>query len=135
MGDYRHPPMTASLQVPLTVCCRRFSNEVGSVSLLADGRHGGIERGVEAVTIECLEEAVTTNQILESGAHLDESHWTPVALSSRSSCSSILAADTSTSVIASHWTTTHEAWCSRRRGGSGSGTLSEFAKNSGASQR
>ena len=44
------------------------------MSRLPDGRDGGLERRVEAVTIERLEQTVATNQILEPGAHLHERH-------------------------------------------------------------
>src|ERR1700733_1910454 len=44
------------------------------LSEFAHGREGGIERRIEAVTIEGLEETVATYEILEPGAHLGESH-------------------------------------------------------------
>jgi len=37
-----------------------------------DGRNGGIECGIEAVTIEGLEETVATNEILDAGPHFSE---------------------------------------------------------------
>ena len=104
-------------------------------SRLPDGCDGGLERGVEAVTVERLEETVATNQVLEPGAHLRERHVDARGVELAVELLEHPAADTSTSVIASHWTTIHDGW----RFGDDVADLGpegwQLAKNSGASQR
>ena len=44
------------------------------MSPLSHRGDGGLERRVEAVTIECFVETVASNEILQPGAHLGEGH-------------------------------------------------------------
>ena len=61
---------------------------------------------VEVLVVERLEQAVPRREVVQAAAHLDEHHVDACWFSSLSSCSSTSAAVTSTSVIASHCTTT-----------------------------
>jgi hypothetical protein len=49
-------------------------NERQWPSTFVDGRQPGFERGVEAVTIECLEEPIALHLVLQPAAHLHECH-------------------------------------------------------------
>ena len=104
-------------------------------SLLPDDIDGGLERWVKTITIEGLEEAVAPNEILEPGAHLRESHVNARCVQFTVELFEHLAADTSTSVIASHCTTTHLAWRSWTTWRIWVRNAEQFAKNSGASHR
>ena len=106
-----------------------------SSSRVPDRRDGGIERGVEAVTVEGLEQPVATNRSWSRVRISTKARWVPVTLSSGSSCSSIRAAETSMSVIASHWTTSHDGWRSATMWRTCVLNSEQLAKKSGASQR
>ena len=132
-GGFRSSQVCSPQRIESTSRC---STDVGRGSLLPDGGDGGFERRIEAVTIERLEEAVATDEILESGPHLSESHMDArgveltVELLEHSRCRHIdighrLALDDDP----------HGMALGDEHGGSGSGRLRQFAKNSGASQR
>ena len=55
-------------------CSREGGSALGRRSPLPHCSDGGLECRVEAVVIERFVEAVATNEILQPGAHLGESH-------------------------------------------------------------
>ena len=72
-----------------------------------DRCEGLVDRVVEVIAVERLEQAVPVHEIAVGALEARRTRtWTPCALSSVSSRSSMSAAVTSMSVMASHWSTT-----------------------------
>ena len=79
----------------------------GAVARGIDGGEGLVDRVVEVLAVERLEQAVPVDEVAGAGSRSStNARWMPCAFSSVSSRSSMSAAVTSMSVIASHWSTT-----------------------------
>ena len=112
------------------------SRVVHGVGVGVDGGEGLVDRVVEVVAVERVEQAVLVDEVLEPARAARRTRGgRPAAFSSMSSRSSMSAAVTSMSVIASHWSTTQRGWWWRTRWRICWRNMPALAKNSGASHR
>ena len=108
------PPTARTTSAQTSAAC--LNHGVRAVGRVWIAARAASMRRVEVVAVERLEQAVAQRPAPAAGrASRRTPCGRPAALSSSSSCSSISAAVTSTSVMASHCSTTQSGWRSRTR--------------------